>query len=90
MWKPALQHLGQAGAAQVPGWVFILLQGPQRSQQTLLEALAPWREPECCPGVCEHQVSGDSIEVQPRAFLELLQEPSDLDGEKTYIQLIFK
>lgn len=46
---------------------------------------------ECCPGVCEHKVSGDeSIKVQPKALLELLQEPSDLDGEKAYIQLIFK
>lgn len=36
----------------------------------------------CCPGVCEHEVSGDeSIKVQPKAFLELLQEPSDLNGE---------
>lgn len=36
----------------------------------------------CCPGVCEREVSEDeSIKVQPKAFLELLQEPSDLDGE---------
>lgn len=47
--------------------------------------------PSECSGVCEHQVSGEeSIKVQPKIFLELLQEPSDLSGEKTYIQLIFK
>lgn len=85
-----LQHLGQAGGAAPGAWVGVPLQPlcVQGSQQTLLEALGPQRAP---LSVCEHKVSGDeSIKVQPKAFLGLLQEPSDLEGEKTYIQLIFK